>query len=272
MKTTVQETTGQAVKVLRWAFLAAATLAFVLFPSTVAAGTIKLAWDPVTDLDLAGYRVYYGTTSGVYTQAAAVGNQTNVALTNLQDCTVYYLAIKAVDANGNESSSFSNEIFGMSAPVPSSMTPGSAKQSAANLDVTITGTNFDTQARPDFGPDIVVNSYSSVSCGTLQANITIAEAARVNSAPALPRTVRVLNQGGPVGGKVGGFTVLFNERRADIDGSGRVIGRDLLYWRNAFGSVAGDSAYNTDADLNGDGLVDGADLTLLSIWHGTTFF
>jgi len=236
------------------------------------AGTIRLAWDSVADSDLAGYRVYYGTTSGVYTQSASVGKQATVDLTNLQDCTVYYLAVKAVDANGNVSVNYSNEITGMSAPVPTTVTPASAKQSAANLNVTIAGKNFDTQARPDFGPDIIVNSYSSVSCSLVQANITLTAAARVNSAPALPRLLQVINQGGPRGQKSGSFTVLFNERRADIDQSGRVMGRDLLYWRNAFGSVTGNPTYDINTDLNGDGVVDGADLTLLAVWHGTKFF
>src|SRR5258705_117909 len=124
----------------------------------------------------------------------------------------------------------------------------------------------------DAVPDVTVNSYSSISCTQVQASITLAAAARVNSAPALPRTVAVVNQGGPRGKKSGAFTVLFNERRADIDVSGRVMGRDLLYWRNAFGSVTGNPAYDIDSDLNGDGVVDGADLTLLAVWHGTKFF
>ncbi|HMC82164.1 MAG TPA: dockerin type I domain-containing protein [Candidatus Polarisedimenticolia bacterium] len=242
-------------------------------PGLALAGTVSLAWDPVSDPDVAGYRVYYGTTSGVYTQFLSVAKlPTTADVKNLQDCKIYYLAVKALDSNGNESTGFSNEVAGMAAPGPASVSPSSAKQSAANLVVTITGTNFDTQARPDFGPDITVNSYSSISCTQLQASITLAPAAHVNSAPALPRSVAVVNQGGPRGKKSGAFTVLFNERRADIDLSGRVMGRDLLYWRNAFGSVTGNPTYDIDADLNGDGVVDGADLTLLAVWHGTKFF
>ena len=242
-------------------------------PGFALAGTVSLAWDPVPDPDVAGYRVYYGTTSGVYSQFLSVAKlPTTADVKNLQDCKTYYLAVKALDSNGNESTGFSNEVAGFAAPVPASLSPSSAKQSAANLVVTVTGTNFDTQARPDFGPDVMVNSYSSISCTQLQASITIAATARVNSAPALPRLVAVVNQGGARGKKSGAFTVLFNERRADIDVSGRVMGRDLLYWRNAFGSVTGNPAYDIDSDLNGDGVVDGADLTLLAVWHGTKFF
>jgi len=260
-------------KALRWIFWIGATLLLILLPSAVSAGTIKVAWDPVGDADLAGYKVYYGTTSGLYTSSTTVAKeQTATDLTNLQDCKVYYVAVKAVDANGNESQAFSNEISGMSAPMPATVSPNSAKQATNNQLVTISGTNFDTQARPDFGPDILVNSYAATSCSQMTANITITAAARVNSAPSLPRLLTIINQGGPQGSKSGPFTVLFNELRADIDKSGRVGGRDLLFWQNAFGSVSGDPNYNIDADLNGDGTVDGADLTLLAVWHGHIFF
>jgi hypothetical protein len=259
-------------RILRWLFLVVATLLFVLIPSIISAGTIKLQWDPVSDPDLAGYKVYYGTSPGVYSGNTSVAVQNSADITNLQDCRVYYLAVKAVDANGNESLAFSNEISGMSAPTPASISPSSAKQATNGLNVTITGFNFDTQARPDFGPDIVVNNYSTSSCNQMTANISILEAAEVNTAPALPRLLKVTNQSGPLGSKSGIFGVQFNERRADVDGSGRVGGRDLLYWQNAFGTVLGDPNYNVDVDLNGDGLVDGADLTLFAVWHGKVFF
>jgi len=259
-------------RALRWIFWVGATLLLILLPSAVSAGTIRLAWDPVGDPDLSGYKVYYGTSSGVYTNSTPTGSQTSVDLTNLQDCKVYYLAVKAVDANGNESMGFSNEISGMSAPVPSTVSPATAKQATNFQNVTIYGTNFDTQARPDFGPDILVNSYSASSCNQMIANITITQGAKVNSAPAQPRLLTIINNGGPRGSKSGPFSVTFNEVRSDLDGSGRVGGRDLLYLQNAFGSVAGGPNYSVDADLNGDGKVDGADVTLLAIWHGHIFF
>lgn len=275
-------------RVLRWLFWAAATLGFVLYPSMISAGTIKLAWSPVNDADLASYRVYYGTISGVYSQwevapkepqscmVSGGGSQQSVScivheITNLQDCEIYYVAVKAVDANGNESVQFSNEVSGMSAPQIAQVTPSEAKQGVGNLNVLLTGNNFDTQAQPDFGPDIIVNSFNSVSCTQIQANISIAPAGRVNSPPALPRTVSVVNQGGPMGEDAGGFTVLFNERRADIDASGRVMTRDLEKLRNAFGTVSGNNAYNINSDLNGDGVIDGADYTLYAVWHGKMF-
>ncbi len=269
---------------LRWSFWVLATLGLILIPTVVSAGTIKVAWDAVGDSDLAAYKVYYGTSPGVYTNSTTVARPlTSADLTNLQDCRIYYLAVKAVDSNGNESPGFSNEISGMSAPtatsvavnlnpLPVSGSSSSVKQGTLTIPVTITGNNFDTQARPDFGPDVLVNSHATASCNQLTANITVTESARVNTPPGPQRVLKIINQNGPVGSKSGAFTVVFDERRADIDGSGKVGGRDLLYWQNSFGSTSGNSNYNADADLNGDRVVDGADLSLLAVWHGHIFF
>lgn len=71
-----------------------------------------LAWDPVTDNNLSGYRIYFGTASGTYTQSAgqgySVGNVTTYRLTGLSSATLYYFAVTAVDYLGNESAK-SNE-------------------------------------------------------------------------------------------------------------------------------------------------------------------
>ena len=53
-------------------------LLFTLVSSQFAsAAQIKLAWDPSTESDLAGYKVYYGTSSKSYGGSVDVGNVTN---------------------------------------------------------------------------------------------------------------------------------------------------------------------------------------------------
>jgi chitodextrinase len=83
--------------------------------STLAANTATLAWDAVIHPGLAGYRIYFGTASGTYSQAP--GNGVNVAssatthtITGLTSGTRYYFTVTAYDALNNESA-FSNEVF-----------------------------------------------------------------------------------------------------------------------------------------------------------------
>jgi hypothetical protein len=75
-------------------------------------GSIKLAWDPSTDPNVAGYKVYYGTSPGKYGHGIDVGNVTIYVLTGLIKGHKYYLAITAYDKAGKESK-FSTEIIGI---------------------------------------------------------------------------------------------------------------------------------------------------------------
>ena len=82
--------------------------------TTLAANTASLSWDAVTHPSLAGYRVYYGTASGTYLQAAGlglnVGNVTTFMVTGLASGTRYFFAVTAFDSSSNESG-YSNEVF-----------------------------------------------------------------------------------------------------------------------------------------------------------------
>ncbi len=58
--------------------------------------------------DLAGYKVYYGTHPGQYSNVVTVGNYTTAELGDMGPGT-WYVAVTAYDAYGNESA-YSNEI------------------------------------------------------------------------------------------------------------------------------------------------------------------
>lgn len=68
--------------------------------STTAA---TLSWAANAETDLAGYRLYVGTTSGLYGPAIPLGNVTSYTVSNLQPGHTYYFALSAVDTAGNES-------------------------------------------------------------------------------------------------------------------------------------------------------------------------
>jgi hypothetical protein len=69
----------------------------------------KLTWDPNTEEDLAGYRLYYGKEAGIYGEPIDVGNVSQYLITGNIPANSY-LALTAYDLSGNESG-YSEELF-----------------------------------------------------------------------------------------------------------------------------------------------------------------
>ncbi len=82
---------------------------FIFFSNIAYCYQIKLAWDPNTEPDIAGYKVHYGTVSRNYTHRIDVGNHQSATISDLEFGTTYYFAVTAYDIQENESD-FSNEI------------------------------------------------------------------------------------------------------------------------------------------------------------------
>jgi len=84
-------------------------LLFLLCSFTQAmAEDVSLAWDPSISSNIAGYKIYFGNSSGSYGAPVSIGNQTAYTITGLTSGT-YYFAVTAFDTDGNESD-FSNEV------------------------------------------------------------------------------------------------------------------------------------------------------------------
>jgi len=62
-----------------------------------------LQWAANLEPDLAGYRIYHGTRSGVYGFSQTVGKTTTYQYTNLESDKTYFFTITAFDESGNES-------------------------------------------------------------------------------------------------------------------------------------------------------------------------
>ncbi len=179
-----------------------AVLAGVLAAAPAGAGSMSLAWDPVADADLAGYRLEYGTAPGVYGQLQDVGNATSFTLNGLTDCTTWYVAIKAYDTAGNRSVSFSNEISGWPRPTAGSLTPAVGEQ-GLTLNVTLSGTNFRSGASVLFSnPGVTVNSVTVNGCNELVASITVGASAATGAT-----SLDVVNTDQTFGTGAGLFTV-----------------------------------------------------------------
>ncbi len=81
-------------------------------------GSVTLAWDPPTTKtdgsplpsnEIDRYVIYYGASSGNYTQSVNAGNVTQFTVTDLSTGT-WYFAVTVYDTSGYQSD-FSEEIF-----------------------------------------------------------------------------------------------------------------------------------------------------------------
>ena len=75
----------------------------MFFAVTADAAQVTLAWNANTESNLAGYRIYYGTTSRDYDWSINVGKVTNYTVPNLTNGVTYYFAAKAYNTSGQES-------------------------------------------------------------------------------------------------------------------------------------------------------------------------
>jgi len=95
------------VRRLHKALLTAAALALVAVAAQAA--QVTFAWDPNTEPDLAGYRIYCGNATGNYAESRDVGNVTTYTWDGLVPGMTYFCAATAYDTEGLESN-FSNEV------------------------------------------------------------------------------------------------------------------------------------------------------------------
>ena len=67
----------------------------VLLGTASAQAATTLVWDPNPEPDIAGYKVSYGTQTGVYTTTIDVGKVTSWPVTSLTPGQRYFLAVRA---------------------------------------------------------------------------------------------------------------------------------------------------------------------------------
>lgn len=92
-------------------FATAVALAVMVAGASVPAGaaTTTLSWTPQSTTGIAGYKLYYGTSSRNYPNSINVGSATSHTLNNLSDGTTYYFAATNYNSSGVESA-YSNEM------------------------------------------------------------------------------------------------------------------------------------------------------------------
>lgn len=144
-----------------------AFLSFLCFFNNSAhAAQVSLAWDPNTESNLAGYKIYYGTSSRSYGDPICVINQTTCTIENLTEGQTYYFAATAYDTLGNESA-YSEElvytvpvsVFSNTPPTASIDTVTTTSDAPVTIDVLSNDRDAD-------GDALSIKSVSVASHGT----------------------------------------------------------------------------------------------------------
>jgi len=65
--------------------------------------SLSVEWEANTENDLAGYKLYLGTSPGNYAPAISLSKVTEYEISELSDGTTYYVALTAIDSSQNES-------------------------------------------------------------------------------------------------------------------------------------------------------------------------
>ena len=252
---------------IRSHFLGMFVVAAAAIPMPAMAGSIALSWDATPGAS--GYYVYYGTASGNYLPVPVTTSSTTTTISGLQDCTTYYLAVKAFNQAG-ASPNFSNELTGWSRPSITSATPSSAMQ-GDQLNITISGANFQSGAVVDFGnPNVFLTSMRVDSCNQISLLATVEPTAgSVRPAQIGRLDLTVSNPNSVFGMQSRAFEVLINPLRFDINQSdattlNRIDGKDTVFLSRLFGTNESSPNYDPDDDFDGDGWIDGQDLAYIA--------
>ncbi len=241
-------------------------LVIATMAATTFAGEIQIAWDVTPGAS--GYKVYYGTSSGVYGPPVVVSG-TSTTIQGLQDCVSYFVAVKAFNAAG-DSPNYSNELSGWSHPSITSATPSTAMQ-GDQIVMDLVGANFLPGAVVELGnPHVNLTSVRTLTCNRIQLIATVEPSGPTLRAALIGRfDLTVSNPDSVFCLKSEAFEVLINPSRFDINQSDaattdRIDGKDTVYLSRLFGMNESDPNFDADDDFDGDGWIDGQDLAYIA--------
>ena len=237
------------------------------------AADITVSWASNPESDLQGYRLRYGTASGLYTRTLEAGEATATVVSGLDSDQTYYFTVYAYDVAGNESAPSAE----VKARVPASeaIVPrveqtvdlGSnsiyAVRSRSHL-LKISGQNFQANATIEMGDGVVVGKPTLNASGDLVVLATIATGALLG-----PHTVTVINPDQGTGGRTDSLHVI---RTPDTNVDCAVDIVDLNALARAWNEAAGEGRYIEEADLDGDEYIGPNDLTIFVKFMGRQFY
>ncbi|MGC9324384.1 MAG: hypothetical protein ACP5G0_06495 [Desulfomonilia bacterium] len=96
------------MKVTTGAKIVSIAVCLCIFPGVLFSAVVRISWNQNTETDLAGYKVYYGTSTGSYCSVLNVGMENRVDVSGFEEQQTYVFAVTAYDRSHNESA-FSEE-------------------------------------------------------------------------------------------------------------------------------------------------------------------
>ena len=116
-----------------------------------AAASVKLAWNPNPEPDIANYRLSYGTSSRSYTQNVDAGTATTVTVSNLEAGKTYYFAVRAINTKGLQSEPSAEVSHYVEIPAPVNQAPVATSQNVTTdedktVAITLTASDADGDA------------------------------------------------------------------------------------------------------------------------------
>ena len=153
------------------------SLAMMIAPAAIHASSthaslptasVTFAWDPDLDSYVAGYDLYYGAASQLYTNVLDVGDVTTATVTDLIPGVTYYFAICAYDTNGI-ASALSDEIVYTVPAVVATLSLASIAGGNPLLTGTATsGYTFDVLCSGDLSTWSTIGSVTADANGSVQ--------------------------------------------------------------------------------------------------------
>ncbi len=131
-------------------FLAGLLICSAFITSASAQANVKLCWNRGSDPIVAGFNLYYGGASRVYTNKISVGPASTLTVSNLVIGATYYFAATTYSAAGAESALSGEVSYTVPAPAPGlqlGVTP--ARQFVLTVAGPV-GHTYDIQATRDF--------------------------------------------------------------------------------------------------------------------------
>jgi Concanavalin A-like lectin/glucanases superfamily/Divergent InlB B-repeat domain/Fibronectin type III domain len=153
--------TSAVARFARWLLAAAVILGFTA-RAQAQSTSVMLAWIPSSSPYVAGYDIYWGTSSGVYLNSQDVGANTIATITNLSPNTTYYIAALSYSSTGIQSADTPEITYTTPASTTTPLTTGgSGLGQTTSVSQTATSTSTLTSTSALTNTTTLINSVAN---------------------------------------------------------------------------------------------------------------